>query len=170
MVPSPRLLGSYCGHPPEAFIVVVFVFYATHRLLRPSCRRRFLWATPHPRSCEGTTAPSRSPPATTCGVRRPRRQRAGSPRSRKLQKKNSEKFSSIFQFFNFSAFSAFGTCRNPPKPNFVSMNSLKESYGDGLELEIQTSRPPKNTKRAFLVGGILVRIRRFLMFHLRFPS
>ena len=39
------------------------------------------------------------------------------------------------------------------------MNSLKESFGDGLELEIQTSGPRKIAKRAFLVDGILVGIR-----------
>ena len=39
------------------------------------------------------------------------------------------------------------------------MNCLKESFGDGLELEIQTSGPRKIAKRAFLVGAILVGIK-----------
>ena len=49
------------------------------------------------------------------------------------------------------------------KPELVSMNCLKESFGDGLELEIQTSGPRKIAKRAFLVGGILVGIRLYVM-------
>merc|ERR1712110_140193 len=45
------------------------------------------------------------------------------------------------------------------KPEFVSMNCLKDSSRHGLALEIQTSRPRKIAKRAFLVGGILIGIR-----------
>ena len=149
---SSFFFGSHPPTAPSELSSSFFVGHPTRPLMRGDCRPLALRARDNLRDASPQT---------------PARWVAQVP---KTPKTNSEKFSSIFQFFNFSAFSAFGTCRNPPKPNFVNMHSLKESYGDGLELEIQTSRPPKNTKRAFLVGGILVRIRRFLMFHLRFPS
>ena len=63
---------------------------------------------------------------------------------------------SLFQLFSFLK---LWDLHHSEKPEFVSMNCLKDSSRDGLELEIQTSRPRKITKRAFLVGGILVGIK-----------
>ena len=83
--------------------------------------------------------------------------------SRFCPKKNSTK-KLRKNFIDFSLFQLFSFLRlwdlhHSEKPELVSMNSLKESFGDGLELEIQTSGPRKIAKRAFLVGGILVGIR-----------
>ena len=62
---------------------------------------------------------------------------------------------SLFQLFSFLK---LWDLHHSEKPEFVSMNCLKDSSRDGLELEIQTSRPRKIAKRAFLVEGILVGI------------
>ena len=67
---------------------------------------------------------------------------------------------SLFQLFSFLR---LWELHHSEKPEFVSMNCLKDSSRDGLELEIQTSRPRKIAKRAFLVGGILVGIRLSVM-------
>ena len=45
---------------------------------------------------------------------------------------------SLFQLFSFLK---LWDLHHSEKPEFVSMNCLKDSSRDGLELEIQTSRP-----------------------------
>ena len=122
-----------------------------------------LAAPPHPpahaRGLPPPRAPRPRPPAgcvtpATCSMRRPSPENS----TKKLRK----------IFIDFSLFQLFSFLRlwdlhHSEKPEFVSMNSLKESFGDGLELEIQTSGPRKIAKRAFLVGGILVGIRLSVM-------
>ena len=99
---------------------------------------------PRPRPPAGCVTPA------ACSLRRPSPENS----TKKLQK----------IFIDFSLFQLFSFLRlwelhHSEKPEFVSMNCLKDSSRDGLELEIQTSRPRKIAKRAFLVGEILVGIR-----------
>ena len=116
---------------------------------------------------------------TTCGMRHPNHLRdtscsIGCPRPhagcvtpaacsmrRPSPENSTKKLRKIF--IDFSLFQLFSFLRlwelhHSEKPEFVSMNCLKDSSRDGLELEIQTSRPRKIAKRAFLVGGILIGI------------
>ena len=67
----------------------------------------------------------------------------------------------MFFFFDFWLFGLFRLwdLYQYEKPEFVSMNCLKDSSRHGLELEIQTPRPRKTSKRTFLVEGILVGVR-----------